>query len=386
MRNDISVPFFKASISQKEIDAVVAVLRSGWLTTGGIAQEFQRQCGAYIENPNSIALSSGTAALSLAYRLSDFEGQKVVVPSYTFGSCVAELLHLSAKPVLVDIDPGTMNLDITQALELAKDTDARGIVAVHFAGQPCDMELLETETQSRGLSLVDDACHAFGAKSNGRKIGSFKSLSAFSFYATKCITTAEGGLLSTYDPEQLKKASVLSLHGISKDAWKRYSEEGNWFYEIVEKGHKANLPDILAAVGLAQLQRADELLMKRKAICMRYDRAFSLIEELITPSHVESESSYHLYPLRISPEKLRTSRNDMIEQLRKVGVHCSVHFIPIHLHPYFRECSDVSWEELSKTETFYENEISLPLYPDMTDDQIEHVISQVFLLVERNMK
>jgi perosamine synthetase len=386
MNNSLSVPFHKASIGQGEIDAVVSVLKSGWLTTGKVALEFEKQCGAYIDNSNTLALSSGTAALSIAYKLSGFEGEKVIVPSYTFGSCVAELLHLKAKPILVDIDPKTMNLDIDKALDVASTYDARGIVAVHFAGQPCDMNRLEMETQKRGIALVDDACHAFGAKFNGRKIGSFRSLSAFSFYATKCITTAEGGLLSTYNDDQFKKARVLSLHGISKDAWKRYSEEGNWFYEIVEKGYKANMPDVLAAIGVAQVRRSDELLVKRKNICLKYDEAFSSIEELILPSHQESESSYHLYPLRLMPGKFKISRSEMISQLHKIGVHCSVHFIPIHMQPYFSSCSDISWSDLSNSEEAYTNEITLPLFPDMTEDQIDHVISGVSSIIKSSIK
>lgn len=386
MNNDISVPFHKASISQSEIDAVVSVLKSGWLTTGKVALEFEKECGTYIDNSNTLALSSGSAALSIAYRLSGFEGEKVIVPSYTFGSCVAELLHLNAKPILVDIDPKTMNLDVDKALDIASASGAKGIVTVHFAGQPCEMERLEVETQKRGLALVDDACHAFGAKSNGRKIGSFRSLTAFSFYATKCITTAEGGLLSTYNDENFKAARVLSLHGINKDAWKRYSEEGNWFYEIVEKGYKANMPDILAAIGVAQVKRADEFLLKRKHVCLEYDRAFSTIDELIIPLHKEDESSYHLYPLRLAAGKLKISRAEIISQLHKVGVHCSVHFIPIHMHPFFSGCPDVSWSDLHNTEETFSNEITLPLFPDMTRAQISHVITSVSSIVKANLK
>lgn len=386
MSSNISVPFHKASISQSEIDAVVAVLKSGWLTTGKVALEFESQCGAYIDNSNTLALSSGSAALSIAYRLSGFEGEKVIIPSYTFGSCVAELLHLNAKPILVDIDPKTMNLDIEKALDVASKSGAKGIVTVHFAGQPCDMMHLEKEAEKRGLSLVDDACHAFGASSKGRKIGSFRSLSAFSFYPTKCITTAEGGLLSTYNSTQFKKARVLSLHGISKDAWKRYSEEGNWFYEIVEKGYKANMPDILAAIGVAQIKRVDEFLLKRKQICLVYDRAFASMEELILPPHKEDESSYHLYSIRLVMGKLKINRSEVISRLKRMGVYCSVHFIPIHMHPYFSSCSDVYWSDLHNTENVFANEISLPLFPDMTPSQVDHVINSVSSVIKRNLK
>lgn len=382
MKRKITVPFHKPSIGQTEIDAVVDVLKSGWLTTGKLANEFEQKCANYLHTKQTLALSSGTAALSISYRLAGFEGEKVVVPSYTFGSCVAELLHMNAKPILIDIEEETFNLDIDRALDLAVENNAKGIVAVHFAGQPCDMTLLETETAKRNLSLVDDACHAFGASSKGRKIGNFNSLSAFSFYATKCITTAEGGLVSTARTDLLKKARVLSLHGISKDAWKRYSEEGNWFYEIVEKGYKANIPDVLAALGLVQLKKADIFLSRRKKICLEYDNAFRNYVELRVPSHKEDESSYHLYPLRIRSEKLNKSRNEIIADLKKLGVQCSVHFIPIHIHPYFRDCPDISWSDLSITEHVYSNEISLPLFPDMTDEQIKYVIDTVCSMVE----
>ena len=386
MTNNISVPFHQASIGQEEIDAVVAVLKSGWLTTGKVALEFEKECASYINNPNALALSSGSAALSIAYRLSGFSGEKVIVPSYTFGSCVAELLHLNAKPILVDIDPVTMNLDIDKALDIASSSGAKGIVTVHFAGQPCDMAYLTKESEKRGLKLVDDACHAFGAKSNGKEIGSFNSLTAFSFYATKCITTAEGGLLSTYSSDQFKAARVLSLHGISKDAWKRYSEEGNWFYEIVQKGYKANMPDVLAAIGVEQVKKSDEFLQKRKHICLTYDNAFKEIGELILPFHKEDESSYHLYALKIRPEKMNISRAEIIKQLHQVGVHCSVHFIPIHMHPYFSSCSDISWSDLSNTENVYANEVTLPLFPDMTLAQINHVITNVSTIIKSNLK
>ncbi len=386
MNDVIAVPFHRASIGQPEIDAVVEVLKSGWLTTGKVAQDFEALCGAYIGNPHTLSLSSGSAALSIAYKLSGYEGERVVIPSYTFGSCINELLHLGAKPVLVDISPDTMNIDIEKALDIADRVGAKGIVPVHFAGQPCDMNLLEIEAGKRGVSLVDDACHAFGANSKGRKIGTFRSLSAFSFYATKCITTAEGGLLSTYDPELFKQARILSLHGISKDAWKRYSEEGNWFYEIVEKGYKANLPDVLAAIGVSQVKRADELLMQRKNICYEYDNAFKKISELIIPPHCPHESSYHLYPLRLQTSKLNIDRSEVISLLKNRGVLCSVHFIPIHLHPYYSGCPDITSYDLHHTEEVYSCEVTLPLFPDMTPKQINHVIKNVLSVIKGNTK
>ena len=372
----MEVPFHRPSVGTEELDLVRDVLESGWLTTGEVSMELEKVCAEYLGVKKTLAVSSGTAALAICYRLAGFPGEKVVVPSYTFVSCVTELLHMNAIPVLVDIDPSDMNLDTDRALETAERHGAAGIVTVHFAGQPCDMHRLERETRIRGLSLVDDACHAYGSRSGGRMIGSFDSCSAFSFYATKNITSGEGGLVSTALEGMMERARVLSLHGISRDAWKRYRSGGSWFYEVVEAGYKANLPDLLAAVGLAQARRADELLRLRGDICRRYDLAFSDFPELFTlPAHVEGESSYHLYPLRLSPS---ISRDEVARRLRARGVGCSVHFIPVHLHPYFRENpSKFVQEDLVNTEEAYRSELSLPLWPDMTEEQTKFVIASV---------
>lgn len=372
----MEVPFHRPSIGTEELDLVRGVLESGWLTTGEVSMELEKVCAEYLGVEKTLAVSSGTAALAICYRLSGFPGEKVVVPSYTFVSCVTELLHMNAMPVLVDIDPSDMNLDIGRAIDAASRHGAAGIVTIHFAGQPCDMQLLERETASRGLSLVDDACHAYGSRSGGRRIGAFRSCSAFSFYATKNITSGEGGLVSTALEGMLERARILSLHGISRDAWKRYRSGGSWFYEVVEAGYKANLPDLLAAVGLAQARRAEELLRLRGDICRRYDDAFSEFPELLTlPPHVGGESSYHLYPLRLAPS---LSRDAMAEKLRARGVGCSVHFIPVHMHPYFRENPGATIREgLERTEETYRSELSLPLWPDMTEEQTEFVITSV---------
>lgn len=383
MTETLQVPFHKASLGPDERSYVDEVLKSGWITTGLKAKEFECLCAKYLETKNALAVSSGTAALAICYRLAGFSGKKVIVPSYTFASCITELLHLGATPVLVDIDENTMNIDIDKALQLAEDTGAQGLVVVHFAGQPCDMNRLESIKSEGILSVVDDACHAFGSKFNGRRIGNFDILSAFSFYATKNITTGEGGLISSADSSIYARARALSLHGISTDAWNRYSADGDWFYEIIDGGYKANLPDILAAIGIAQVVKADILLEKRKAICLKYDSAFENNNALVIPLHKQDESSYHLYPLRLRLATLSITRSDFIRILKEKGIHCSVHFIPVHLHPYFKRSINLSVSDLSISERVFSSEVSLPLFPDMTSSQIEYVILSVLDIVKK---
>ncbi len=373
----MEVPFHRPAVGEAEVAEVTEVLRSGWLTTGGVAARLESICAGYLGVPGTLALSSGTAALAICYRLAGFPGERVVVPSYTFASCVTELLHMGAKPVLVDIAPEDMNLSRERALDAAARHGAAGIVTVHFAGQPCDMPALCLEAERRGLRLVDDACHAFGARVGGRMIGSFDSLSAFSFYATKNITTGEGGLISTSARMGglLDRGRVLSLHGMSRDAWKRYSAGGSWYYEVVEDGYKANLPDVLAAIGVAQAERADELLAARREVCRAYDHAFGRFPELFTlPPHEEGESAFHIYPLRLAPG---LERDGIMERVRGRGVGCSVHFIPAHMHPYFREHPDVTVEEMEATEETFRREMSLPLWPGMTREQVDYVTAVV---------
>ena len=413
------LPFSPPCIDEEAIAEVVETLRSDWISTGPKVRRFEAEFASFLQASSALAVNSGTAALHLA--LASLEigpGDAVITTPMTFCSTVHVIEQVGARPVLVDVEPATLNIDPTKIEEALNSairnphSAIKAILPVHLYGHPCEMDRIFELAAQHNLAVVEDAAHALPAIYKGRLIGSpiphsafripqsshgvlnpqsairnpdssIPHLTCFSFYATKSLTTGEGGML-TGPEELLDRARILSLHGMNRDAWKRYSSEGSWYYEVVAPGFKYNLTDIAAALGLHQLRKLPRSQARRRAIARRYDEAFSCRPELQTPpSRPEVEHAWHLYVLRLNLSRMAISRNQVIEELKSRNIGTSVHFIPIHLHPYFREKFGYRPDEFPVAVREYERLVSLPLNPRMTDEDVEDVISAVLQVVKR---
>ncbi|MBL8177150.1 MAG: DegT/DnrJ/EryC1/StrS aminotransferase family protein [Bryobacterales bacterium] len=367
------LPYCLPLIGEEEINEVIDSMRSGWVTTGPKVKRFEEDFAAYTGARHAIAVNSCTAALHLALAASGVgPGDEVIVPTLTFCATANVVVHLGARPVLVDVDENGL-LDVDRA-ERAITKSTKAIVPVHFAGQSCELSSLQGVAQRRGVTIIEDAAHAIGATYAGRRIGTHGLATAFSFYATKNMTTGEGGMITTSDEKMAALMRRLALHGMSKDAWKRYSETGSWYYEVLEPGYKDNMTDMQAAMGLHQLRKLEGFVGRRREIAAQYDRAFRALEELDLPRELRGRKHvYHLYPVR-----LRThSRSEFIERMREMGIGTSVHFIPLHRHPYYRDAFGYKPEQFPVAEELYRGFVSLPLYPRMTDQDVEDVVDAV---------
>lgn len=370
----LQVPFHRADLGVKEVQAVSEVIRSGWLTMGPKTFEFERQFADYIGASHAIAVSSCTAALHLALEaVGVHRGDEVLVPTTTFTATAEVVTYLGARPVFVDVDPQTLNID---PLDIQRKITARtqAIIPVHFAGTPCDMAEILQIAAHHNLHVVEDAAHALPATYKGRQIGTISELTAFSFYATKTLTTGEGGMITTENEEYAHRLQVMRLHGIARDAWKRYSTEGSWFYEVLEAGFKYNLTDLQSALGVVQLAKCDAMNRARDQIASRYTRAFQSIGALevpVTPS--DRTTSWHLYVLRLHLDRLCIDRNKFIQELADRGVSASVHFIPLHLQPLYQRDYQYKPGDFPVAEREYQRSLSLPIYPAMRSEEVEHV-------------
>lgn len=376
------LPFALPDVTEDEIDAVVQVLRSRWLTTGPRAKELEARFAAAVGSPHCVVVNSCTAALHLALEAVGVRpGDEVIVPTLTFAATAEVVQYLGATPVLVDVRASDHNVD-PAAVERAITARTRAIVPVHFAGVPADMDELAAAARARGIAVVDDAAHAFPARYRGREVGTLADVTCFSFYATKTITTGEGGAAVTSREDWAERMRIMSLHGISRDAWKRYTQAGSWYYEILAPGFKYNLGDLAAALGLVQLSRAAAMCARRRAIAARYDEAFrgESALELLAPAP-DRTSAHHLYVVKVVPEVLDVDRDDFVEALRAHGVGVSVHFIPLHVHPWYRQTFGYRPEALPVAHEVYLRSVSLPIYSAMTDAQVERVIAAVFEVI-----
>ena len=340
MRNAF-LPFSPPCLDDDEINEVVESLRSGWITTGPKCRAFESAFAKRLHSPEALAVSSCTAALHTALAVLGIgPGDEVITSCLTFCSTVGVIEHVGAAPVLVDVEPDTLNLD-PAAVAAAVTDRTKVILPVHYGGHPCDMTALQNIAAKHGLDMVEDAAHALPARHGDRWIGQGDNPVAFSFYATKNLTTAEGGML-TGSPAFIEKARVASLHGMSKDAWKRYDKGGSWYYEVVMPGFKYNLPDVLAAIGLAQLRKLERMQARRREVVARYGEAFADLPLQLPVQRQGMTSAWHLYPIRLRDEA-PVARNAFIERLGAVNIGTSVHFIPIHFHPYYRD--KYGWRE-----------------------------------------
>ncbi|OFV83769.1 MAG: UDP-4-amino-4,6-dideoxy-N-acetyl-beta-L-altrosamine transaminase, partial [Acidobacteria bacterium RBG_16_64_8] len=382
MQGPSFIPFARPDLDDSELEAVSAVLRTGWITTGPRVAEFEEAFRSYVGCANALAVNSCTAAMHLALEAMGVgEGDEVITSPYTFASTAAVVEHLRARPVLVDVEPDTLNIDpgLTAG---AITSRTKVLLPVHFAGHPADMEVIYELASKRGLAVLEDCAHAFPARYRDRTIGCdvdrsrFGGISAhascFSFYATKTLTTGEGGMLCTDSIEIAERARLMSLHGMTRDAWKRYTEAGSWYYEVVAPGFKYNMPDIAAAIGLAQMVKTGEMWTKRRNIASAYCRAFSELPELQIPTErVHVEHAWHIFPLRLNLDALSIDRSGFIEALKTRGVGASVHFIPLHIHPYYAQKYGYTPEDFPVALRGYEREISLPIYSGMTADEVD---------------
>ena len=381
------IPFARPDIGEEEIASVVDTLRSGWLSIGPKTAAFEQQFAAAVDAPHGISVSSGTAGLLLGLdALGIGPGDEVLVPTITFTSTAATVLHVGATPCLVDCEPDTLNLDVADAAR-KWTSRTKAIVPVHFAGHPCDMHAVRELAQARGGAVMEDAAHALPAAYRGQRIGSISALTVFSFYATKNLCTGEGGMVTTADAELADRIRQRRLHGMTRDAWKRYSDAGSWRYDVAYPGFKYNMTDINAALGIVQLRRLDGMQAERRRVVAGYRAALADEEALQLPvSRPEVEHAWHLFVVRVRPERLRIDRDEVIRELTAAGIGTSVHFIPLHEHSYYRDHLGVHAESLPVAAREWQRIISLPLYPGLRDADVERVAETLRDILRRHRR
>lgn len=385
------LPFAAPSIGEEEIAEVLDTLRSGWLTTGPKVKRFEEEFAARVGAKYAVAVNSCTAALHLALEAVGVgEGDEVLTTPMTFAATGEVIRYLGATPILVDIDAVTMNIDPQKLADSAKKAwRAKAVIPVHIGGLMCDMDPIMATAREHGLAVIEDAAHTFPSTYKGGMVGTISNITCFSFYSTKTITTGEGGMATTEDEALADRMRMMSLHGISKNAWTRYTAAGSWKYDILFPGFKYNMPDIAAALGLAQLKKADAFHARRAAIAKRYSDAFGHLHEFLEPPPDAPDGdlhSWHLYVIRLRTDSLRIGRDEFIEALKKANVGVSVHFIPLHLHPYYQETYGYAPDDFPIAYQSYQRSISLPIYPKMTDDDVLSVIDSVTAICRAHAK
>ena len=384
MSNQNYIAYHKPSIGTEEIEEVVATMQSGWLTTGLRTMQFEKEFREYVKSPHALGVNSCTAGLHLALAALNLrKGDEVITTPLTFCATVNVILHAGATPVLADILPDG-NIDPASVAERISPR-TRAIIPVHFAGLPVDMDAIWTLARRHRLHVIEDCAHAIGSYYRGWPIGAGNPESgaqsdacAFSFYATKNITTGEGGMVTTHDENLAERMKVLCLHGISKDAWKRYSSQGKWKYEVLEAGFKYNLGDIQSAMGIQQLKKLPSFLETRKRYAKIYNELLGGMAELETPlEKSDCEHAWHLYVIKLNLDAIAVTRDEFIPLMQERGIGTSVHFIPIPLHPFFAPYAHLTQNQCPKAMAMYPRILSLPLYPAMTEEEVRHVASEV---------
>lgn len=371
------LPYGRQSIEEEDISALVEVLRSDWLTTGPKVSEFERAFAAYVGAREAVAVANGTAALHAAvYALRIGPGDEVIVPAITFAASANAVVYQGGTPVFADVEKETLLIDAAQ-VEAKISPRTRAIIAVDYAGQPCDYDALRELAEPHSIAIISDACHALGGKYKDRKVGGLGRLSAFSLHPVKHITTGEGGVITTDDDQLARRMRVFRNHGITSDHRQR-DALGSWFYEMVDLGFNYRLTDFQCALGLSQLRRLDSWIERRQEIAARYDRAFAETEA-VNPLGVRREVShaYHLYVIRVNTDILGVDRSRIFAALRAEGIGVNVHYVPVHLHPFYRERFGTAPGLCPVAEAAYEQIISLPLFPLMTDADADDVMAAV---------
>lgn len=387
MEADDFIQFHKPSIDRDEIDEVVATLQSGWLTTGPRTARFESDFRSYVAASHALAVNSCTAGLHVALAALHLgPGDEVITTPLTFCATVNTILQVGATPVLADIGDDC-NID-PESIRCKLTGRTRAIVPVHFAGLPCRMEEIWAMAKEHGLFVIEDAAHAAGTRYRGHPIGAGPSDAvAFSFYATKNLTTGEGGMVTTQNQDLADRMRVLCLHGISKHAWTRYKKEGSWTYDVIDSGFKYNLSDIQSALGIHQLRKLESFVAQRTEYARRYNEAFSEMDELEVPAEAaDTRHAWHLYPLKLNTGELAINRAVFIEHLRDLKIGASVHFIPIPLHRYYAESGLFDPKDCPKAIQMFDRLVSLPLYPALTADEVQRVIEAVKQVVYANLR
>ena len=371
------ISFSPPFIGEEEITEVIDTLRSDWITTGPKVKRFEAEFSGFTGAPAALAVSSGTDAMLVGLAaLGVGPSDEVITTPMTFCSTVHVIEHLGARPVLVDVEPDTLNIN-PELISRAITPRTRAIMPVHLYGHPCEMDSVMEVARQHSLFAVEDAAHALPARYKGHMIGTIGTLTAFSFYATKNLTTAEGGML-TGDFHLIEPARLWSLHGMSRDAYKRYSQEGSWRYEVVLPGFKCNMTDIQASLGLHQLRKLPAFQARRHEVVRAYNAAFRDLPELELPvERPEVESAWHLYVVRLNLHRLAIDRARFIEELKKRNIGTSVHFIPIHLHPYYRDKYGYRAEDFPVAYENYQRIVSLPLHPRLSEQDVARIIAAV---------
>ena len=377
-RAELAVPFHRPSIGEEEIAEVVETLRSGWLTTGPKVEQFQREFAEAVSARHAIAVNSATAALHLALEaVGVTAGDEVIIPTYTFTATGEVVTYLGARPVLADCRPDTLNIDVS-TIEPHLTGRTKAILPVHIAGQACDMGPILELARERGLAVIEDAAHALPATYKGQPVGTIGDITAFSFYATKTITTGEGGMVTTERDDYAARMKLMSLHGLSGDAWNRYSSRGHWYYEVADFGFKYNMTDVAAALGRRQLQRMWDFHRRREQIARMYDEGFGDLDACVLPRNAGfGTHAWHLYILELNLGALATGRDEVLTTLRQRGIGTSVHFIPLHLHPIYQRRLGYQPGQFPVAEAVFNRACSLPIYPGMDDSEVAHVIETV---------
>ena len=382
------LPFSEPLIGEEEIDGVVRCLRSGWLTSGPLVAEFEDAFATYLGVKHALAVNSCTSALHLALEAVGVgPGDEVITSPMTFTATAAVIEHLGARPVLADCEPRTLNLD-PGAVAAAVTPRTKAILPVHFAGQACAMDALEDLARRHGLAVVEDAAHALPTRAaDGRLVGTIGDATCFSFYVTKTITTGEGGMVTTDRDDLAERMKVMRLHGMSKDAWRRYAKGGSWSYDIVAPGFKYNLPDVAAALGIVQLRRSEEFRARRAEIARAYDEGLAGIPGVHTPVVADADAhAWHLYVIQVDPDVLSIDRDGFIRELTDRGIGVSVHFIPLHRHTYYRDRYGFAPGDLPVAQRAFERILSLPIYPKMDDADVARVVHAVRDVAEGNRR
>jgi perosamine synthetase len=374
------LPYGRQWVDEADIQAVVEVLRSDWLTTGPKVREFEERVAEYVGAREAVAVNSGTAALHVAaFAAGIGPGDEVITSPLTFAASANCVLYLGGRPVFADVCPDTLNIDPEDvARKITPKTKA--IITVDFTGQPCDYRAIRALAKQHGLIIIEDAAHALGAEYNGQRVGTLNELSAFSFHPVKHVTTGEGGMVVTDDPNLAAEMRAFRTHGITAD-FRQRAEAGSWVYEMVALGYNYRLPDVNCALGLAQMSKLDRWLARRREIAARYTEAFAQMPEVDVPRVLpETNPAWHLYVIELSLERLLVERKEVFAALRAENIGVNVHYIPVYWHPYYQALG-YKRGLCPAAEAAYERLISLPMFPAMTDEDVEDVITAIYKVI-----
>ena len=366
----MKIPFHKPHITQNEIDSVVETMQSGWLTMGPKTIEFENVFRAYIDSQFAISVNSATAALHLALNAVGVgNGDEVIIPTNTFIATAEAVVYSRAKPILCDVEENYHNIDINLIEQLITPR-TKAIIPVHFGGNPCDMDEIKKIGNHFNLKIIEDAAHALPSSYKNKIIGTLSDAVCFSFYATKTLTTGDGGMVTTNNSKIAEKIKIQRLHGISGDAWKRYGQNNDWYYEVVDLGYKYNTTDIQASIGIIQLEKLEWMRDERKKIADKYKNAFAGKLNFINENN-QNKSSWHLFVIKIG------NRDELHQKLKEKGISTSVHFIPIHKHPYYKKIFSLTNEDYPVANLVFEQSLSLPIYPGLGESEVKYIIKYV---------